>query len=216
MDSGFIVTQLIPSYIPQVVKLHLAEWSSTEISVKLGRRFLQAFYTDICNSLYASGFIALFHGEVVAYVCVFSNYPSFNLSLLRHQFFNVSLSMIQAVIRKQITLDELLAMVRDDRKLTSVTEPQYHLGAIAISKSFRSQYQDIAYEATHTLMLKAHQYLLDSGAKYVWGSCDASNLPMSLFFANYHYHRVATLSYGKRVLWIFEAEVESVLSQGVE
>ncbi len=204
-DSGIEITQLLPLHTPQVSNLHLETWADAELSTKLGRRFVNAFYNHVAQSPHARGFIALASGEVVAYVCAFSDYPTFNRLMLRQSWVDIGLSVLNALLHKRLTIGDVLAAAKDDRKMAVLHEPQYHLGALAMAKPFRKH--PSARGLMRQLIQKAHGYLRECGAHYVWGATDATNLPVHLLFANSGYYRVDTVSYRKRSIWIFEAEL---------
>jgi ribosomal protein S18 acetylase RimI-like enzyme len=191
----------------------LAEWSKKELSVKLGSRFVRAFYTQVASSPYSEGFVAILSNQVVAYISVFSDYSAFNSHFVRAKFVSLGLSVVNSLLHKRIKINEVAMLVTDNRKLTNLTEPKHHLGALAVSRSFQSQNRDAIREIMPVLMVKAHQYLAERGARYVWASTDASNLPAALLMKSYDYQRVATISQGERSLWIFEGQVVAIIEQ---
>ena len=200
-----LIVSLEKKYLPMVVDIHLNEWLPTEMSVKLGRGFVSAFFDEIIKSNDAICFVALYENKPVAYLSAFNNYSGFNKRFLYNHFFEIGFSYLKAFLSGKVKLCDLLTLASDENKLSSVTEPNNHIGAMAIQSAFLLS--RIERNLMGRLLKKGHDFLLQSKARFVWICSAVNNQPSLRFFLRNGYEKVGEFQYGDRQLWVLQIDL---------
>jgi hypothetical protein len=163
-------------HIDSVVKMHLESWAPYEISVKLGKRYLEAFYNSIVINKNSFGYVFVHEGDIIAYAVGFSNYPTFGQNFQRQNVFSLSYCCLAAFLKLRLNIFDVLNILADNQKLDLLENPEYHLGALAVQKNFMGT--AVGRRAVLESISAVIDHLQNAGYPSCWGCCDARNIPM--------------------------------------
>jgi perosamine synthetase len=196
------VRRMAEADVPQVIAIHEESWRSSELSVKLGRRFLQAFYEHVVTSSHACPYVYTLGDQIVGYCVGYSDYSAFNADFSRRYRWTIGASLIKRMLVRRVTPSDLLNLLTDGRKMRAVSVRTYHLGAMALAPAFKRTRQ--GSQAMRAVTGAALTDLERRGAPSCWGVCDQDNHPMRGLFQRLGFDEIDVVSYSGRSVVIYE------------
>jgi len=177
-----MLISMTKEHVNSVASMHLSSWAHYEISVKLGLRYLKTFYKDIVYDPNSFGYVFIQDNDIVAYAVGFNNYLSFNRNFQENHFLFLFRLALLSFLKTKIKISDILNILIDNKKLSFLEHPEYHLGALAVQKEY------MGTQIGRTAVLGSIGAVIDHLQHAVypscWGCCDERNIPMQKTLLN--------------------------------
>jgi len=188
--------------VPAIVEIHCSSWDPSEISVKLGPRFVERFYSTIAESQDAFTYLAERDGRIIAYSSGFLRYRNFNRSLIRSHFFFMASIVLHQLLRGRFTIGDLYNMLTDSKKLRKLRFPDSHWGMAALANEYKGT--SLGKESFSMTVQAVFHDLKKAGQLGVWGPCDSKNIAMEKWLINLGFEKVDRIKCFGRNILVFE------------
>ena len=188
--------------VPAIVEIHCSSWDPSEISVKLGPRFVERFYSTIAESPDAFTYLAEKDGRIIAYSSGFLKYRNFNRSLIRSNFFFMVSIILHQLLAGRFTLADLYNMLTDSKKLRKLRFPDVHWGMAALANEYKGT--SPGKESFSMVVQAVFHDLRKAGQPGVWGPCDSKNIAMERWLIGLGFEKVDRISCFGRDILVFE------------
>ena len=99
--------------VPAIVEIHQASWSPSEISVKLGPKFLNLFYSAILQAPDAFTYLFEDNGKIVAYSSGFYKYRNFNRRLIKSNWVLFAWIVLSRFISGKLAVADIFNIFHD-------------------------------------------------------------------------------------------------------
>jgi len=185
--------------VPKIVEIHRTSWHPSEISVKLGPKFLELFYISISQAPDAFTYIFEQNGEIIAYSTGFSRYRDFNTRLIKSKWIPVSWIVMSRFLSGKLAIEDVCNMFLDSRKLRNLRYPDAHWGANALSNEYKGT--PLGKEAYASTAQAVFRDLQKTGCGGCSVSCGTENKAMEKWIIHLGFEKVDTVPLrGKSVL----------------
>jgi len=188
--------------VPTVAAIHFSSWSPSEISVKLGPKFLELFYASIAGAPDAFTYLFEQDGKIIAYSSGFLRYQDFNRRLVRTRWMKFSRILLSRVIARAVTVTDICNLACDSRKLRKLRYPHVHWGAAALPNEYKGT--SLGREAFNRTVHAVFRDLQQAGCPGCWGSCDSNNHAMEKWLKNLGFEKVDQVDFRGRSIMIYE------------
>jgi len=169
-------------HLHSVVKIHLQSWAPYEISVKLGRKYLEAFYNNVVEDSNSFGYVFVHDDDVIAYAVGFKNYLSFGQNFQKEYLFPLIYYCLVSFLKLKLNIFDILNILADNQKLKLLEHPEYHLGALAVQKKYMRTV--IGRKAVLDSITAVIDHLRQADYPSCWGCCDERNVAMQKILVN--------------------------------
>lgn len=169
-------------HVHSVVEIHLQSWAPYEISVKLGRQYIEAFYNNIVDDSNSFGYVFVHDNDVIAYAVGFKNYLSFGQNFQKEHLYSLIYYCLVSFLKMKLNVFDMLNIIADNKKLILLEHPEYHLGALAVQKKYMKT--KIGRKAVLESISSVIDHLRQAGYPSCWGCCDERNFPMQKILVN--------------------------------
>lgn len=169
-------------HVHSVSKIHLESWAPYEISVKLGLRYLEAFYSNVVNDFNSFGYIFIHENDIIAYAVGFNNYIKFGQNFKKQHLFSLLYYCFISILKIKLNIFDILNIIDDNQKLVFLEYPKYHLGALAINKKYMKT--ALGKKAAVECIRVVIEHLRNAGYPSCWGCCDERNISMQKILVN--------------------------------
>ena len=169
-------------HVHSVVKIHLQSWAPYELSVKLGRKYLEAFYNNVVEDSNAFGYVFGHDDDIIAYAVGFKNYLLFGQNLQKEHLFPLIYYCLVSFLKLKLNIFDILNILADNQKLMLLEHPEYHLGALAVQKKYMRTV--IGRKAVLDSITAVINHLRQSDYPSCWGCCDERNVAMQKILVN--------------------------------
>jgi RimJ/RimL family protein N-acetyltransferase len=188
--------------VPAIVEIHCSSWPPSEISVKLGPRFVERYYSAIAKSSHAFTYLAEKEGRIVAYSSGFLRYRNFNRSLIRSNLFFMGWIVLCQLLRGRFTIADLYNMLTDSKKLRKLRFPDVHWGMAALANEYKGT--SLGKESFSMAVQAVFNDLRKAGQPGVWGPCDSKNIAMERWLVRLGFEKADRINYSGRDILVFE------------
>lgn len=169
-------------HVHSVVKIHLQSWAPYEISVKLGRKYLEAFYNNVVDDSNSFGYVFVHDNDVIAYAVGFKNYLTFGQNFQKEHLFPLIYYCLVSFLKLKLNIFDILNILADNQKLMLLEHPEYHLGALAVQKKYMRTV--IGRKAVLDSITAVIGHLRQADYPSCWGCCDERNVAMQKILVN--------------------------------
>lgn len=188
--------------VDRLVDIHLSSWNPSEISVKLGKRYLLYFYRHVIDSPHSFCYVSTEDEKIIAYATGFYDYRSFNVSLKKKIFLKLCILMLVRLIQFRLKLADIHNLFNDNKKLRNAKYPLYHLGALALDNDYKgTQSGKKAIKESITAVLEEFKGLNLPGC---WGLCDEVNIPMRKYLLKLGFKEVDVIPLTGKSVVLYE------------
>ncbi len=188
--------------VPVVSSIHHSSWNPSEISVKLGPRFIELLYSAISNCHDAFTYLVERDGKIIAYSSGFERYRSFNHRLLKSNLIVLTRIALYRLWTGQLTFIDLFNALTDSRKLRRLRFPDIHWGLAALNNQYKGT--PLGRDAFALATKAVFSDLRRAGHLGCWGPCDHRNIAMIKWLERLGFEKVDTIHFIGREVLIFE------------
>jgi len=189
-------------HVESVATIHESSWGKDELSVKLGREYINRFYQYIVTSKYSFGFVYIFDKQIIAYAAGFYDYQYFNKFFLKENLLFIFMTLIKRIFSCKMTLIDILNLLQDDKKLSKAQYRKYHLGALALSKEYKGV--ELGKQAIYDTNSAVLNELKDKGYPGCWGLCNFNNVPMRNLLLKLGFEEIDLIKMIKKNVVLYE------------
>ncbi len=107
MKSKKMLREMTLTDIPSVVNVHKSSWRPDEISIKLGDRYLNTFYTSIVTAPDAFTYLFEYEGQIIGYASGFEDYPRFNRRMRNSNFLALLFITACGLLKRRLTVADM-------------------------------------------------------------------------------------------------------------
>jgi RimJ/RimL family protein N-acetyltransferase len=188
--------------IPAIVEIHRSSWNPSEISVKLGPKFLEYFYSTILQAPDAFTYLFEQEGKIVAYSTGFYKYREFSKRMLKSHCILFLQIILFRFLFGYLAVADICNMLLDFRKLRSLRYPDAHWGANAVATAFKgTQLGKEAYALTANAVFRDLQ---QAGCGGCGVACDSENKAIEKWLIRLGFKKVDTVFFWRRSVLIYE------------
>jgi RimJ/RimL family protein N-acetyltransferase len=188
--------------VPAIVEIHCSSWPPSEISVKLGPRFVERFYSAIAESSHAFTYLVEKEGRIVAYSSGFLRYRNFNRSFVRSNLLFMAWIVLHQLLAGRFSIADLFNMVTDSRKQRKLRFPDVHWGMAALANEYKGT--SLGKGSFSMAVQAVFRDLKKAGQPGVWGPCDSKNIAMERWLIGLGFERVDRIRCFGRDILVFE------------
>src|SRR3989339_234413 len=185
--------------IAQVVEIHATSWAKHELSVKLGKKFINAFYTQIMKSDDAFVFVYEQDGSIVSYATGFSDYQKFGKSFSRENLLLIGALVVGGILGRRVTLGDICNIFKEERKVKNAKFGKHHLGALALKNEFKKT--AIGREGMNSVIVAVMNEFRRLGYPGCCLHCDSINIPMRKYMTKLGFSEIEEIAFfGKKIV----------------
>lgn len=173
--------------IATIVNIHLDSWNPKELSVKLGREFLNVFYKQVVEHPSALSYVYEENSKILGYAVGYSNYEAFNSDIDRLKLMPI---LLRQFLKGSIKLSDIINLLLDGKKMKHSQYPNQHVGALALANEYKKT--KIGKYAIGSVI---REIITDLASTYSGASavCDETNMPMRKTFLHLGFEEVAII-----------------------
>jgi hypothetical protein len=190
---------MLAADVDRLVEIHSESWAPHELSVKLGRAFLQLFYSTVAEGDGAFGYVHEIGGTVVGYAIGFVDYSAFNHRFLRRHRWALYRLLLRRMAAGRVTPADVVNLLLEKRKMRNARFSDSHLGALALATIVRGTPAGRA--AITSVMSSVVHHLRRSGHAGCSCVCDFRNAPLRRYLERLEFGLVDVVPMvGKRLV----------------
>lgn len=193
------------THVIPVADIHYSSWNDSEISVRLGERYLKKFYLSVVDSEHSFGFISAVDNEVIGYATGYYDYIKFNQYFSQKYFFDLIKIVLSRLVLFRIDIFDIINLLQDSKKTKNIKYPKYHLGALALDNRYKNTAK--GREGITGVIGAVHDELKYYGFPGCWGVCDFENVPMKKYLIKLGYSVSKEVKYYKKKIIVFEKQL---------
>lgn len=197
-----MLRKMTPKDILSLVEIHQSSWSPSEISVKLGSKFLELFYFTIAQAPDAFTYLFEENDKIIAYSSGFFQYRDFKKRLIESNWPFLTWTVVSRLISGKLAFADILDILGDSKKLNKLRYPEVHWGAAALANEYKGT--PIGKEAFKLTVDAVFHDLQRAGCGGCWGPCDMENVAMEKWLIKLGFKKVNKVNFRRRSILIYE------------
>jgi len=194
--------KLNEKHVKEISDIHLTSWSKNEISVILGKRYVNSFYRSIAESSLAFGYIYEINNRIIAYATGFWDYYRFFDEFKKSNSYVITKLLFIRIITRKLRLKEIYNMYFDNLNYKHLKYFKYHLNSLALRNEYKST--PLGREAILSVIENVINTFKNGGAEGCWGRTDFRNKRMCSYYMKLGFTQVKNEEKNRSRYLIFE------------